>query len=453
MQNNILAKHYSLPSLFYFALPNIIMMICLSLYIIVDGMFISRILGTTALSSANMVYPVICLEMAIGIMIATGGSAIIARKMGENKNEEARNIFTFLIIIEVTLGLIVAIVGNIFVEQIILALGASSVQKELCIQYAQILFGFAPAFFLQTAFQTFMVTAGKPTFGLAITIIAGITNIILDYIFMSYFKMGIAGAATATGIGYCIPAVIGTVYFFKAKSNVLHFVVPSFNWRALLKSCTNGSSEMVTNLANAVTTYLFNYMFLKYYGEAGVASITIVLYFQYIFTAIYFGYSNGIAPIISFKFGNGDVKQLRQIFKNSLAIIVSCSFFANTLLLLSCKYSVGIFTIDKEVYLLTISGIRIYSIAFALMGIGVFSSALFTALSDGKTSAIISFSRTFIFIVGAIIFFPLLLGDKGIWLAVPFAEILGVIVSIYYLYKKFFINIFKAKGVNVMGKL
>lgn len=435
MQDNILAKQYSLSTLFRFAFPNVIMMICLSLYIIVDGMFISRILGTTALSSANMVYPAICLEMAIGIMIATGGSAIIARKMGESKIDEARKNFTFLIIVEIIIGLLVAFVGNVFVEEIITFLGATSSQKELCIPYAQILFSFAPAFFLQTAFQTFMVTAGKPTLGLMITIIAGITNIFLDYIFMSPLKMGMAGAGIATGIGYCVPAIIGIIYFFKVKNNTLHFVVPKTDWKVLLTSCMNGSSEMVTNLANAVTTFLFNYTFLKYYGEAGVASITIILYFQYIFTALYFGYSNGIAPIISFKYGNKDKKQLQQIFKNSLVIIMLSSLFGNIILHLTIKYSVGIFTMDKAVYTLTISGIRFYSIAFIVMGLGIFSSALFTAFSDGKTSAIISFSRTFVFIVGAILVFPLVFGNIGVWLAVPFAEILGIVVSIFYLYK------------------
>lgn len=435
--DHVLAKKYNLVSLLSFAVPNVIMMISLSMYIIVDGMFISRILGTKALSAANMVYPAISFEMAAAIMIATGGSAIVARKMGEGKTEEARINLSFLIVIEILLGIVIAVVGNVFTEKIIMFLGASSIQKPLCIAYAQILFSFAPAFFLQTAFQTFLVTAGKPILGLVVTILAGVSNIVLDYVFMSLFHMGIEGAAIATGIGYCIPAIIGLLYFFFTKKNSLHFVKPKADWNVLLHSCTNGSSEMVTNLANAVTTFLFNYTFLQYYGENGVAFITIILYFQYIFTALYFGYSNGIAPIISFKYGNGDRKQLQDIFKNSLLFLIGSSLIANVLIHLTISETLTIFTsAGSEVFHITMHGFSFYSLAFLIMGLSIFSSAMFTAFSDGKTSAIISFSRTFVFIVGAIVILPNMLGEVGAWLAVPVAEFLGILISIFYLIRK-----------------
>lgn len=435
--DNTLAKKFTFTSLLSFAMPNIIMMISLSMYIIIDGMFVSRLIGTTALSAVNMFYPAICFEMAVAIMIATGGSAIVARKLGEDKQREAQNNLSFLILIELLIGIGIALAGNLFTKEIISFLGASSIQAPLSITYAKIIFTFAPAFFLQTAFQTFFVTAGKPTLGLAVTIIAGITNIVLDYIFMASLNMGVAGAAIATGIGYCVPAVVGILFFLIDKKNPLHFVRPDFDSKVLLQSCTNGSSEMVTNLANAATTLLFNYTLLQYYGEDGVASITIILYFQYIFTALYFGYSNGIAPIISYKFGKGDKTQLQSIFKNSILFLIISTIAANLIIHLTVTKALTIFTpANSAVYNITIHGFTIYSIAFIIMGLGIFTSAMFTAFSDGKTSAIISFSRTFIFIVGSILILPNILGDIGVWMAVPAAEVFGFIVAVFYLVAK-----------------
>lgn len=432
-----LAKNFTFTSLFSFAIPNVIMMISLSMYIIVDGMFVSRILGTTALSSVNMVYPAICFEMAIAIMIATGGSAIIARKLGEGKQKEAQKNLSFLIAIEILLGIVIAIAGNLFIEEIVSFLGASPVQAPLSIAYARIIFSFAPAFFLQTAFQTFFVTAGKPTLGLIVTLLAGLANLVLDYVFMAPLNMGIAGASIATGIGYCIPAIAGLIFFLTAKNNPLRLVRPKFDGKVLLQSCTNGSSEMVTNLANAATTFLFNYTLLQFYGEDGVASITILLYFQYIFTALYFGYSNGIAPIISFKFGNGDKEQLRSLFKNSVFFLIASSLLSNIIIHLTVTQALTIFTpAGSNVYNIALSGFSLYSLAFIIMGFSIFASALFTAFSDGKSSAIISFSRTFIFIVGAILILPNIYGETGVWIAVPLAELLGLIIAFYYLAKK-----------------
>lgn len=432
--DNTLAKKFTFTSLLSFAIPNIIMMISLSMYIIIDGMFVSRLIGTTALSAVNMFYPAICFEMAIAIMIATGGSAMVARKMGEGKQKEAQNNLSFLIVIELLIGISIAIFGNLFTANIISFLGASSTQAPLSITYAKIIFAFAPAFFLQTAFQTFFVTAGKPTLGLVVTILAGVTNIILDYIFMAPLNMGVAGAAVATGIGYCIPAIVGILFFLTSKNNALHFVRPKFDSRVLLQSCTNGSSEMVTNLANAATTFLFNYTLLQFYGENGVASITIILYFQYIFTALYFGYSNGIAPILSYKFGNDDKMQLKSIFKNSILFLIISSIVANILIHITVTRALTIFTpANSDVYNIALHGFNIYSLAFIIMGLGIFSSSMFTAFSDGKTSAIISFSRTFIFIIGAVLILPMIFGEIGVWIAVPIAEILGFIIALFYL--------------------
>lgn len=435
--DHILAKQFTATSLLKYAAPNIIMMVILSLYIIVDGMFISQFIGTTALSAINMFYPIICFEMATAIMIATGGSAIVARKMGEGRFREAQSNLSLFILIELIIGLGIAVIGNLFTKEIVSLLGVSVIQAPLTIAYARIIFTFAPFFFLQTAFQTFFVTAGKPTLGLVATVMGGLANMILDYIFMAHMNMGVAGAAVATGIGYCIPAVIGLYFFLGYRSNSLHFIKPQFNRAVLIQACVNGSSEMVSNLANAVTTFLFNYTLLQFYGEDGVAAITIVLYFQYIFTALYFGYSNGIAPIISYKYGNDDRTQLQQIFKSSISFLIIVSIAANILVHSAIAEILCIFTApDSNVYELALQGFRIYSFAFVIMGLGIFASALFTALSDGKTSAIISFTRTFIFIVGAILILPLIIGADGVWAAVPIAEILGFFTAIYYIFQK-----------------
>ena len=429
-----LARKHSLHSLIMFALPNMVMMIFMSLYVIVDGMFISRFVGTDALSATNMVYPAQSIEMATAIMVATGGSAIIARKLGEGKPDEAKGDLSFLVLVETVLGILTAIVGVVFCDKIIYLLGASEAQFEMCRLYQRTLFWFAPLFFLQTAFQVFFITAGKPGLGLIVTVAAGVANVVLDYIFMVPLGMGIRGAAIATGIGYFIGAVSGVIYFAVAKNGSLCFTSPRRDFKMLLQACSNGSSEMVTNLSNAVTTFLFNYTFLKFFGEDGVASITIILYFQFVFTAVFFGYSNGVAPIISFKYGSGDAPQLKTVFKNSLLFVVVCSVLSYALSQLSISTILTFFTPrDSSVYSITMSGFYIYSFGFLLMGTSIYASAHFTALSDGAVSAIISFARTFIFLIGSILILPYVLGETGVWLSVPVAELLGIIISILFL--------------------
>lgn len=432
--SNALAKKFTPFSLILFALPNMIMMLFLSLYTIVDGIFVSRYVGTVALSALNMVFPVMSIEMGIGIMLSTGSSAIIAQKMGLGKTKEAKALFSFIVLLSGCIGIVVAILGNIFIDQMVMGLGASQIQFELCKIYGQILFSFAPFLFLQMAFQTFFITAGKPTLGLMVTVAAGLANIVIDYILIGILKLGIAGAAIGTGISYVIPAMVGLLYFSFNRKGSLHFVDPVFNGKMLLVSCSNGSSEMIGNLANAVTTYLFNYSFMRFYGEEGVAAITIVLYFQFVFSAIYFGYAMGVSPIISFKYGGNDTLQLKTIIKNSMLfyIIVSGAIFILSRWLI--KPAMMIFTESgSAVFNIALAGFSLFSVSFLLMGINIFASAMFTALSNGRISAIISFSRTLIFIVAAILLLPLIIGESGLWLAVPAAEGLGLIVSLIYM--------------------
>lgn len=435
-QNNALAREFHTVSLIKFALPNIGMMIFLSLYTIVDGMFISRLVGTTALSAINMSFPLNSLQMAIGIMLGTGGSAIIARRQGEGRADEARQNFTMLVTVAALVGLCFAVLGNIFLDPILRVLGTSELQWADCRIYTLIQLAFAPMLFLQTSFQTLFVTAGKPGLGLLTSVGGGITNMVLDWLFIGPMNMGVAGAAIATCLGYCVPSVIGLVYFFRNRNGSLFFVPFKFDGATLAAACGNGSSEMVSNIANAVTTFMFNMLFMRYRGEDGVAAITIAMYFQFVFTAVYFGFSMGVAPVISYKFGERNIPQLGRIFRICMTFVLACSLGAYLLSWVTLEPALTLFTPrGSGVYEIAMSGFPIYAVSFLLMGTSIFASSLFTALSDGLVSAIISFSRTLVFLAAMLLLLPLILEELGIWLAVPVAEGLGVMVSVYFLLK------------------
>ena len=434
--SNSIAKDFKLFSLLRFAFPTMLMMVFMSLYTIIDGIFVSRLVGADALSSVNIVYPVINLLIAAGVMLASGGSAVIAKKMGEGNTKEAKEDFSFLVLIGFILGIFMMVFGNLFLESIVTALGATPVLVDYCMDYLGICLLLAPACMLQLLFQTFFVTAGKPIAGLILTISGGIANMILDYLFMGSMNMGIKGAALATGIGQLIPAVAGLVYF-SCFHGSLHFVCPKFRFRVLMKSCINGSSEMVTNLSTAVVTYLFNMTMLKFLGETGVAAITIVLYGQFLFTAMYMGFSMGVAPVISYNYGRDHRVLLRRIFKICVGFISVSSVVITVIALLSAPFIVQIFTpVETETYAIAKDGFFLFSINYIFAGVNIFASSMFTAFSDGKISAIISFIRTFILLVLNILLLPVIMGVTGIWLAVPAAEFLTVFVSLLYFRKK-----------------
>lgn len=434
--SNSIAKDFKLFSLLRFAFPTMLMMVFMSLYTIVDGIFVSRLVGADALSSVNIVYPVINLLIAAGVMLASGGSAVIAKKMGEGNTKEAKEDFSFLVLFGFILGIFMMVFGNLFLESIVTALGATPVLVDYCMDYLGVCLLLAPACMLQLLFQTFFVTAGKPIAGLILTISGGIANMILDYLFMGSMNMGIKGAALATGIGQLIPAVAGLVYF-SCFHGSLHFVCPKFRFRVLMKSCINGSSEMVTNLSTAVVTYLFNMTMLKFLGETGVAAITIVLYGQFLFTAMYMGFSMGVAPVISYNYGRDHRVLLRRIFKICVGFISVSSVVITVIALLSAPFIVQIFTpVETETYAIAKDGFFLFSINYIFAGVNIFASSMFTAFSDGKISAIISFIRTFVLLVLNILLLPVIMGVTGIWLAVPAAEFLTVFVSLLYFRKK-----------------
>ena len=435
MQNTLGIK-FNFQSLLRFAFPSMTMMVFLSLYTIVDGMFVSRYAGTTALSAVNMIFPAYTVGMAVALMIAAGGCAIVAKKLGEGKTMEARQDLSFFVLVEAVLGIVCAVCGYLFIDPIVTFLGASPAQYELCRTYGVLMMAFAPTFYLQTAFQSFFVAAGRPGFGLGVTVAAGLTNVALDYLFIVVMKMGIAGAALGTGLGTCIPAAAGLIFFTFSKTNPLRFTRPHYDFRMLASACGNGASEMVTNLANSITTFLYNLAFLNSFGEDGVAAITIVLYFQFVFSAIFFGFSSGVAPIFSYKYGAGDKGQLKVIFRLSMLLILIFSVLSWAVSDLSIAEVLKLFTpAGTSVHDITIAGFPVYAAGFLLMGVSIFASAMFTAFSNGVVSAVISFVRTFIFLAGSIILLPQFFGSDGLWMAAPAAELAGLLVSVFFLFR------------------
>ncbi len=415
-----------------FAFPSIIMMMFMSLYTIIDGFFVSRYVGSNALSALNIVFPPISVLIAFGTMLATGGSAVVATQMGEGKKEKALSNFTFLVVAGIIISVILTVIILLFPTNISLMLGASDILLDDCNTYMVTAFLFAPFSMLQGLFQSFFITAGKPKLGLVLTVFAGIANAVLDFVFIAVFQMGIFGAALATGIGQMIPSLCGLIFFFSKKGD-LYFTKFKVNFRVLGKACSNGASEMVTNLSYAVTTLAFNLILMQLAGETGVAAISILLYAQFLFMSLYLGFSIGIAPVISFQFGAEEFNKLKHTYKTSVWFVIISSVVITILSYSTADILIQLFVKDDiKTYELSITGFLIFATSFLFCGFNIFSSALFTALSDGKTSAIISFTRTFVFIMAALFILPLIWGVTGVWLAIPVAEFLTLFLAIFY---------------------
>ncbi len=434
-----LDKKISLKSIIIFTLPTMSTMIFLSLYTIVDGVFISRYVGAQALSATNIVYPVINLVLGVSIMMSTGGSAIVAMLLGEKREKKARSIFTSLTIVVFFIGILISVFCNLFIKNIIYLAGSTEDLYFYCYDYLSITLYFVPVAILKTYFDYFLVTAGRPELGLLNGIIGGITNMILDYIFIVPLKLGVKGAALATQMGMIIPVLISLSYFiyFSRKRGVLYFQKPIFQLNTIIRACVNGSSEMVTQISTGITTYLFNIKMLQYIGVDGVGAITIVLYAQFLLTSIVLGFSSGIAPLISYNYGKNDKGNLKKLVKYGYSIIILFCFFVFCLSEVIAPFITIIFT-DKTstLYDITVVGFRIFAISFLFDGFNIFSSALFTAFANGKISAFISFMRSLGFFVPIILILPLFLKVVGIWLVVPISEVCTIFISIYC-YKTF----------------
>ena len=431
-------RHFTPVTLLQFAAPSIIMMVFMSLYTIVDGVFISRFVGSNALSSLNIVFPVINVVIAIGTMFATGGNAIISKYLGENKPQRARACLTQFVIVGVVVSIIIAALTMIFLDPICYFLGSNDELLSDCRIYLTIGVLFGPACILQSLFQSFFVTAERPGFGLALTIAGGLTNIVMDYVLIVPCSMGIAGAAIATGLGQMIPAVAGLI-FFMIPNKPLHFAPFSFHTKEILSAAYNGSSEMVGQLSTAIVTIMFNIILMRLAGSSGVAAITILMYGQFLFNAFYLGYAIGIAPIVGFQYGAHNHSELKNVYKITYAFTVISSVIVTIAAVFLATPIVSVFTKEADTFRLANEGFKIFAINFLFSGINIVSSGFFTALSNGKISALISFGRTLVFTVIFLITLPNIIGVTGAWIAVPAAEAATFIVSLLMLIKYFHI--------------
>ncbi len=415
-------------SLLKFAAPSIVMMMFMSLYTIIDGIFVSRFVGSNALSSLNIVYPVINVVVATATMLATGGNAIISKTLGQGNTKLANEYLTFFVTVGVAVSIVLLILTQIFQTRLSLFLGANEVLLDDCKKYLSISMLFAPACMLQSLFQSYLVTAGHPRLGLALTMGAGILNATLDYVFIVGFDLGISGAALATGIGQSVPAVAGLLFFLFSRKT-LYFTRFSVNCKVLANACYNGSSEMISQLSNAVVTFLFNIILMRLAGAPGVAAITIILYGQFLFNAFYLGFSIGISPIVGFQYGARNKTELKKVYKISFLFVAASSVVLALAAYFLSTPVVTVFTTDPVTLSLSITGFQIFAINFLFSGFNICSSGFFTALSNGKISAMISFSRTFVFTVLSLLILPQFFKLGGVWAAIPVAEFCTMLFS------------------------
>lgn len=431
-----LSDHFTYTKLIQFVLPSIGMMIFTSIYGVVDGLFISNFVGKTAFAAVNLIIPFTMVLGAIGFMLGTGGNALVAKTLGEGKRELANQIFSFLVIVSIVSGTFVAIVGITFMEPVALLLGADEAMLRDCVIYGRILMAATPAFMLQIMFQSFLITAEKPGMGFWVTVVAGITNMVLDALLVAGLKWGVTGAALATGLSQCVGGIVPLIYFARKNDSLLQITKTKFMWDALWKTCSNGISEFLSNISMSLVSMLYNLQLLKFAGENGVAAYGVIMYVQFIFIAIFIGYNIGTAPIIGYNYGAQNHKEMQNIFKKSMILTVSAGLVlmvsAFVLAAPLAKVFVGY---DAELFEMTKRGFEFYAVLFFLCGFNIFGSSFFTALSNGPVSAVISFLRTVVFQVAAVLVLPVFFGIDGVWASISVAELLALAVTGFFLVK------------------
>lgn len=431
-----LSDHFSYSKLIKFTLPTIAMMIFTSIYGVVDGVFVSNCVGSDAFAAVNLIMPIIMILGSVGFMIGTGGSAIVSKTLGEGKKEKANEYFSMLVYLCVVSGVILSVIGIIFTGPIAVLLGAKGSIAKDCVTYGRTVFFMLTGLFLQNAFQSFLVVAEKPKLGLFVTLLAGFTNMFLDFLFVYVLRFGVFGAALATGISQFVGSVIPIIYFASGKNNVLKLTKCRFNKDIIIKTCINGSSEMVTNMSMSLVNILYNMQLMKYIGTNGVVAYGIIMYVGFIFVGTYMGYAVGSAPVISYHYGAGNKDELKNLFKRSLTIIIVSSVVMTLIAEIIAGYLAGIFvSYDNNLLELTTEAIRIYAVSYLISGVNIFASSFFTALNNGVVSAVISFMRMFVFQIVMILLLPVVLGISGIWTAVIAAEVFSVVISVMFLVK------------------
>ena len=425
-----LSEHFTYGKLLKFTFPSIVMMVFTSIYGVVDGVFVSNFAGSESFAAVNLIMPFLMILGAIGFMLGTGGSALVAFILGTGDGQKANRVFSLMVYVLIVLGGIFMVGGILFMEPMARLLGADEAMLPVCVQYGRIvMLGLIP-FMLQNTFQSFLVTAERPHFGLYITIAAGVTNMALDALFVGVFRWGVAGAAAATVISQIVGGVIPLVYFICPNKSKLRLGKTKMDFRVLGKAAANGSSEFMTNISMSLVNMLYNWQLMRLIGAQGVAVFGVIMYVSFIFAAIFIGYSMGSAPVIGFHYGAGNKEELKGLFRKSLWILLVFSVVLTGLAMMLAKPLAMIFVAyDAELLELTKRALTIYSLAFLMSGFNIFASSFFTALNDGLTSALISFGRTLMFQVASVLLLPLIFDVDGIWAAVILAEGLALILS------------------------
>ena len=429
------SDHFTFKKLLRFTLPTIIMMVFTSIYGVVDGFFVSNFAGKTEFAAVNLIMPFLMILGSIGFMFGTGGSALISKTLGEGKNEKAKRIFSLLVYTALISGVVIAVLGIIFLKPIAVMLGADGEMLEHCITYGRIILSALPAFILQYAFQSFFVAAGKPQLGLYVTIAAGVTNMILDWLLVGVYSLGVIGAASATAASEATGGILPLIYFAGKNSSLLKLTKTKFSGRAILKACTNGSSELMSNISMSVVSMLYNMQLMKYAGEDGVAAYGVLMYVNFVFIAVFIGYSVGTSSVIGFNYGAQNYNEITGLLKKSTVIISIFAVCMLTLAQILAKPIAGIFVgYDDGLMNLTLHAFRISSFAFLFACFAIYGSSFFTALNNGLISALISFLRTLVFQVAAVIIFPLIMGINGIWISIVAAEIVAASVTVMFIF-------------------
>lgn len=429
-----LSDHFDYQKLLRFTLPSIIMMIFTSIYGVVDGFFVSNFVGKTPFAAVNFIMPFIMMLGPIGFMFGAGGSALIAKTLGEGDRARANRLFTLFVYVTVGLSVVLSALGILFIRPIAAALGAEGAMLDDCVVYGRIIIATMPFLMLQFEFQSFFVTAEKPQLGLWVSVAAGVANIILDALLTAIIPLGLVGAAWATSISQVVGGVIPLFYFSRENDSLLRFTKTSFDGRALLRACANGSSELMSNISMSVVNMLYNVQLIAYAGEDGVAAYGVLMYVNLIFLSAFIGYSTGVAPVVGYHFGARNTDELKNLRRRSLKLI---GIFSVAMLFLSLALAHPLSSVfvgyDEALLSLTVRGFMIYSFSFLFAGIAIFGSAFFTALNNGFISAMIAFLRTLLFQVAAVLFFPLLWGIDGIWISIVAAEVMAATVTVFFL--------------------
>ena len=415
-------------------LPSIVMMIFTSIYGVVDGLFVSNFVGKTAFAAINLVMPFIMILGGVGFMIGTGGSALVAKTLGQQEPEDANRYFSMMIILTVLSGAVLTAIGVIFMRPISYLLGATDAMIDDCVRYGRTVLAFVIAFMLQNVFQSFLITAEKPRLGLLATVAAGVTNMALDALFIAGFKWGVVGAAVATGLSQCVGGVLPLIYFLRPNSSRLRLVRTRLELRPILKACGNGSSELMSNISGSLVSMLYNFQLLAYAGENGVAAYGVLMYVQFIFVAIFVGYAIGSAPIVGYHYGAENHAELRSMLTKSIRLMSAGGVILTVLAIVLAAPLARIFVgYDAELFEMTRHAFCLFAFSFLMAGFNIFTSSFFTALNNGAISAAISFLRTLVFQTLCVLLLPALFGLDGIWWAMTVAEVFALGLSILFL--------------------